>query len=1463
MVQRLDIPPQAGQVIEAASGVALSGLLVRWIASDEKRGTSGIELGRAVTDSDGRFGIPVADTDEARAAAHELVCQGRGGFLALGDPGNEDRELELYRAGQSEDGTLIPVRGEQVRQERWVELASYLATNRMLALDDLAGQLSMPSPDSPTASWTVSERAGALATVARALREGEPDTGGAEPSVALPLLEQNHLVNLPALLESDVVTAVNNYRSLEIFEKYGGNRTEWFDGAFFGTGPGDTELYRDYLRGVWVTAAKRMHGDGVGDEAFETQIQSRFHQNFRTSDAKPVHVHILLVPILRSVLTSATNVGGFGVPAANLPAQGPDTDAGYVDTLVTLSGVPAEELRNRFRVRFHRPNTDTASPIDLNVEALQGLLADTYQSPPEPFPTPLRGLPEPGKPLLFAPWVGRAPFFLTFDEWLSRQRRFFPENVFDIRRAIPYFPKDYRDELAKQKTASHTNVSPDNNYVSDQSDWQASAAWMERIVVISDTIRSALATAEKQTLGDALVLLDAASVHVDEARRAAKPKWTRDSFPWLNYTGAWNAVAERRISLKARSARPVTSPQQLAEFETYFDTRPTPHVYSWQNAPGPDFPDWQESWLARARTLYLNELRYFEHVLIPYLRATIAGTRGDHAGAIRLFGSITGYDVGIARVTDAAGYPPKETFDSPKFYRSDALPYTTGVVFDPDTDWYTDHRPHSTLSPTQGAQVGPIPEPERPIIAPFEHRFFKLAQGDEMLAWADELYRTDEPAEIRRARELYKGVLFLHGEDPAIAPHFATGISPLPFGGPFGFQLKPGGQDQNPAKTSQLARARAAYWQIDEGLNAYGYRNDLVPVLRYRPLKQSADLFAASAKSSQSDYLQYQIRFESAVIEGWQTAAMVKKAEAGGGIAAQQIEIAKSGVAKAQEQVTLVKAQIDAKKKEIADAGSFFSQASDFFSGMKDSLSGMVSLAEKSGNDTSPAGGSPTTEQLLALASKSTQGASASSDAAAAALGSGAAMTLGFAAFAYYGYTTMGSMAEAYAKRDGELKTLQTGTLAAAEAQVALKERDVSIAKFGQQIAQAELDLARTLDRYQRERFLNVDLWNKLATFAQRTMRRYIELGARFAWFAERALAFEQNRELDIIRLNYVPTALRGLTGADRLLLDLAELEATRLQGVRLTAPVKQTLSLARDFPIAFGALKKTGRCTFHTRERELKSAFPGTFGYRVRAITVSAMDADGAPPRGILRNVGVSSVSAENGTAAATLTRYPDALPLSEFSLHNDLWVYGLPGETLMQFEGSGFETDWELEFPAVANPKGLRSLTDVLITCDMNAMYSQRLAMLEAAAPSPPVTRSVALAASVWDPKGLATLAAPTGTVSIRLDLRKLAFPAQETNRTIANLAVILVGTTNATYAAELRAVGSGTQVAFTVTGGVALSNAGVLLGAAPALPLNALVSLPVDQVLEIRIDRTGVEEELAALSDVVLYVEYTADL
>jgi hypothetical protein len=109
---------------------------------------------------------------------------------------------------------------------------------------------------------------------------------------------------------------------------------------------------------------------------------------------------------------------------------------------------------------------------------------------------------------------------------------------------------------------------------------------------------------------------------------------------------------------------------------------------------------------------------------------------------------------------------------------------------------------------------------------------------------------------------------------------------------------------------------------------------------------------------------------------------------------------------------------------------------------------------------------------------------------------------------------------------------------------------------------------------------------------------------------------------------------------------------------------------------------------------------------------------------------------------------------------------------------------------------------------------------------------------------------------------DLRRLTLPSGETNRTVQNLAILCLGTTREDYDATASAPNVPVQAAFVVENGVALSNAGPLLGAQPAAALNALTGVALEQPFVFTFDRAGAAgDEIARLFDVVLWVEYSA--
>ena len=68
--------------------------------------------------------------------------------------------------------------------------------------------------------------------------------------------------------------------------------------------------------------------------------------------------------------------------------------------------------------------------------------------------------------------------------------------------------------------------------------------------------------------------------------------------------------------------------------------------------------------------------------------------------------------------------------------------------------------------------------PEEPqILHPLEERYARLVQADALLAWAETLYRTEDAANLERARELYKAAMFIHGEDPGTSAYLPSEAS--------------------------------------------------------------------------------------------------------------------------------------------------------------------------------------------------------------------------------------------------------------------------------------------------------------------------------------------------------------------------------------------------------------------------------------------------------------------------------------------------------------------------------------------------------------------------------------------------------------------------------------------------------------------------------------------------------------
>lgn len=1458
-----------------------------------------LEIGRVETATDGSFELNMGDDSPGSSYACYLEHCNASGIQLHGydTDGSLLAATEATPMAQLQDITLNLNQTDWTPgAEDWQSVGNLLQQAQIMTLDTLAVELTTLAPMGIFKGWSLNMRMGFLYGLENAMLDpdgmlmqaGIPvrisqiqnfETRAAlrEQVVQMDIqglaqvfdnavlradLAGGHLhaaellLNPEGFAQGDIRAGVNRFfgnGALEAghqFEIPGVDffdRFPWLQSTLVG--------YRDYLVDIWVKRATRQLKEGqlLDANGAVQQLNNRFHQDFRTADTAEQPANRVLNDILLRILKAPVGMDfGFGVAPAAIEPQGDLTDRQYLDYLVSLTGEERHELENRYRLNLSRSGFDLTSPVQQNIETLQRFFTDSFQSPYDPHAIlpPLTGH---GLPIINEytyPGQAHSPFFWQYEEWLERNEPFYAENYFDIRKTFQVWMYDEDSQktvwgrtvsLAQflkfrldsyettqfnpPKTASPSTFGQEQK-IGDQ--------WSRNLIELQDLLNAAhkdfyagfYSEAERKYV-ELIKMVYALQTLVNRWKGTA----------WDHYHPS--AVAAEQRSFK------ISDPEALEKFESKY------HLMVGYWLTGNTGDSWFNYSGSIAKVPYLIDLLL--HRLLPACLAetrlalgkyleTIQGGRkpiayGDFETSLAKaaqFGVFTGP---TPVEPSAKATPPEEVWWVPSYRpNTGSLPFATET-----TDAMQENLKKSTaLFPANAA----------------EKAYFRLKLGDALLEWADQLYRTDQPQNVNRARELYKGVLFLHGEDPEISPTWDE----MQW-----WKLKPfgvGKLTQNPRLTTQINRAHIGFDQINAGLNYYGFPKDYVPPVRYRVLREAALSFAASAKSVQNDYLNYMANYEQAVLDEMTVSNMVEKASYAIQVADEQVQIAQFAVGEAKKQVEGVKAQIAAKQKEIKDSESFFSQLGDFFSGMKDAAKGLGESALGSMNSDGEAAGGSIDYGALYKVISSKGGTSAT----AAGLTGSMAIMAGYGAFVYAGVTSMQSLEAAANKRMGELKALQEVALPAAEKMVELKQREVKIAGLHRAIAQADYNFGQKMLAFYDYRFLSKAFWQQMSAFANRLMRRYLDLGGRTAWFTERALSFETDKDIRVVSFDYFPKHLRGVTGADTLQLHLAELEATRIFGLSQTIPVKQTFSMARDFPIAFGQLKKHGACQFTTSETPLRLAYPGVYGYRLRCVSIGTTYADAAMPhKGMLSNHGISVVSRNDGSLHR-LARYPDALPLSEFNIRGDMLVYDLPDETLLPFEGSGIETTWELSLSRLGDATSLEDLTDVLITFDMRASYSATLDAKHKAELPAALKKSVLISGRAQNPGAVTKFKQNGGLLTLIFSPELAANNSVEKMRTVTFLALMLSGVEHSPVNASLTAETDGVTAVFDLTDGIALSNAGFLAAAngGVTLPLNDLTSISADQQFILTIDagaNAGVD--FSKMYDVQLVVEYEAQI
>ena len=881
-----------------------------------------------------------------------------------------------------------------------------------------------------------------------------------------------------------------------------------------------------------------------------------------------------------------------------------------------------------------------------------------------------------GQTIIPSPIQGIPPFYLQCEEWAA-QNAPFPENYYDL--SLVFNPE----------VNPHTVTLPPGPW---HASWEFSG-WS-----VKKWLADAKDTSNEQIgfFRDAYAVKESILLALEKIRQSELPaaleslQTACDKLSWVlsasyddssNYTTVNGAKIVS--TLATRIAISVTTRADL------------PALLNFYNLPEDRAtPDTMTDWMKDNFNLLISGFYVARLFVLPLLMADIYVQMGDLANAVGCLYSPSKILVGRGTLADTRSYCNLSRTDFLEDWRP-AL-WTTGDL--PNGTDTSDRESYLTFYMDRGEYVQEFPGmPARDFyknsLHPVDRAFAKLQCGKTLLRWADNLYRQDTTSGKARARELYKAVMFLHGDVPPISPNWDQIPTP-----------QPDFSSANPQLAAQVAAARLGFLQIAANLNYFGYSQDLVPSLRYSTLKQAADAFAAEAKATEIDFVTAISRVESLTVSELMTSTMIQKGSTQAKLVDQQKAIANDQLKQANLKVDQVNEAITDLQQEIEDHDSFFGQFSDWFTGFKDLVSDSFDWAnEESGSI------------ATAMTAEQSSSASASSQGGLAMMGTGASVVAGYGAFFVATEIVGSNLADAANKRTERLNNLKYRELPSALAQKDIAQRNVTIADLNKQIIDADISLYQTLLKIQQTQYLNLSFWTRMIGLYRQILQQTLESATRTAWLAERALEYELNLDLNVMRLDYYNSSAnaQGVGGADQLQMDLATLQSRYIENTQETMPAKWTISLARDFPLEFATLRSTGKCSVYTKEDTLRQMYPGTYAYRI--LSVKAVTNQLKPEtlmRGIVTNNGNSQISDSDGNYRS-LVRATDVLLISEFNIETtaDMNIYGLPGKTLMQFEGSGIETVWNVEFTDAGAPSGFNKLADFLITFDMQARFSADL--------------------------------------------------------------------------------------------------------------------------------------------------------
>jgi hypothetical protein len=293
-----------------------------------------------------------------------------------------------------------------------------------------------------------------------------------------------------------------------------------------------------------------------------------------------------------------------------------------------------------------------------------------------------------------------------------------------------------------------------------------------------------------------------------------------------------------------------------------------------------------------------------------------------------------------------------------------------------------------------------------------------------------------------------------------------------------------------------------------------------------------------------------------------------------------------------------------------------------------------------------------------------------------------------------------------------ELKQIEQ-QLTAAEIRLAVAEQELR--NHDQQI-----DNARAVDRFLRDKFTNQDLYQHMIGQVSGLYFQSYQLAYDLAKRAERCMQHElglKYGETSFIRFGYWDSLKKGLIAGDHLAYDLKRLEIAYLDGNIREYELTKHISLVSLAPEQFLALKQTGSCEFEIPEWLFDLDTPGHYRRRIKMVSVTVPCVTGPYTSVHCKLRLLNNSFRQNADLAegydrrpADDTNGPDDRFIDDRSVleaivtstgQNDAGLFEpvMRDERYLPFEGAGAISRWRLELPTQFKTFDYNTISDVIL--------------------------------------------------------------------------------------------------------------------------------------------------------------------